>query len=72
MCTYHLLDVLAAAIAHFDSVAIEYFSELMMGRELLVNDVEESFAYVGCYTSIVNWVIPYNLSVSRSFVVSCG
>ena len=51
-------DVAHAAVAQFKRVSIENFMESVRFGEMLVDEGEETFSYVGCYALTVQGIEP--------------
>ena len=58
MCVYYPTHVVHAAVADFDVVPVEYLLEGMVFWEVLVDQVEKLFAYVGGHMFAEWWVVP--------------
>ena len=65
---YQLLDVGKAAVAEFQGVSVEYFSQPMACRERSVDEADELSFDVSFDVSVIWWIEPYNISSSLAFL----
>ena len=69
MGVYYPTHVVHATVANFDVVPVEYLVEDMVFWEVLVDQVEELFAYVGGHMFAEWWVVPNYITFAFVVVV---
>ena len=68
MGIYQLLDIGHVAVAEFQGVSVEYFSQLMACRERSVDEADELSSDVSFDVFVIWWGEPYNISSALAFL----